>query len=263
MDQLGFFNLSEYIGDPRQRFSRSTSYPDLDRLRNEFFEKYFSNYDFTDYIRLIKYFDNSLFKMIKEFVPARTSLASGVVIKQNLLERQKYPQPLVTSSLLDYSGSIEMAFITGSAGGSVNQFNGLTNAWGVTQSWSESILTPYGVENVIHSSQDEFYNGEYSGSLINTDNGGELNLANPVKQVETTPVFYYSTGSATLTNPSPGQFFWRAANTTGLFDGPAGLKYMYINETDANGVSILQALQNLNPGDSMTFTIVFEVGSPS
>jgi hypothetical protein len=262
MDQLGFFNLSEYIGDPRQRFSRSTSYPDLDRLRNEFFEKYFSNYDFTDYIRLIKYFDNSLFKMIKEFVPARTSLASGVVIKQNLLERQKYPQPLVTSSLLDYSGSIEMAFITGSAGGSVNQFNGLTNAWGVTQSWSESILTPYGVENVIHSSQDEFYNGEYSGSLINTDNGGELNLANPVKQVETTPLSYYSTGSNTATNPSPGQFFWKAEQypVGGILapDGPAGLKYMYINETDADGVNILQALQNLNPGDSITFTIVYD-----
>ena len=262
MDQLGFFNIGEYIGDPRERFSRSTTYPELDRLRYDFFEKYFANYDFTDYIRLIKYFDNSLFKMIKDFVPARTSLASGVVIKQTLLERQKYPQPLVTSSLYDYSGSIDMVFITGGAGGTVNQYNGTTNNWGVTQSWSESIVNPYGLEVVIHSSQDEFYNGEFSGSWINTDNGGELNLANPVKQVDTTALSYYSTGSATLSNPSPGQFFWRAAQypVGGLIspDGPAGLKYMYINETDANGVNILQALQNLNPGDSMTFTILYD-----
>jgi hypothetical protein len=54
-------------------------------------------------MRLIKFFDNSLFKMIKDFVPARTSLASGVVIKQHLLERNKYPntnQHQVNYSLL-------------------------------------------------------------------------------------------------------------------------------------------------------------------
>jgi hypothetical protein len=33
--------------------------------------------------------------MIKDFIPARTSLASGIVIKQHLLERNKYPQPQV------------------------------------------------------------------------------------------------------------------------------------------------------------------------
>jgi hypothetical protein len=33
--------------------------------------------------------------MIKDFTPARASLASGVVIKQTLLERNKYPQPEV------------------------------------------------------------------------------------------------------------------------------------------------------------------------
>jgi hypothetical protein len=273
MDQLGFFNMGEFIGDPRQRFNQDTSYPDLDVLRNAYFEKYKSNYNIFEYVNLIKYFDNSLFKMIKDFTPARASLASGIVIKQHLLERNKYPQPEVTQSLNDFSGSINTAFILGGAGGSVNNLNGLntnpyyianglSNVYGVTQSWSESIVNPYGLDVQIHSSQDEFYNGEFSGSYINTDNGGELNLANPVKQVETTPLFYQSTGSATLTNPSPGQFFWRAAQYPvggGLSpDGPAGLKYMYINETDANGVNILTALQNLNPGDSMTFTIVFD-----
>ena len=154
-----------------------------------------------------------------------------------------------------------MVFVTGGAGGSVNQYNGLTNNFGVTQSWTESLVTPYGVNYVIHSSQDEFYNGEFSGSEFIVEDG-ELNPENPTKQVETTPLSYYSTGSLN-TNPSPGQFFWQVDSYTGLFDGPAGLKYMYINETDANGTNILQALQNLNPGDSMTFTIVFETGAPS
>ena len=55
MDQLGFFNMGEFIGDPRQRFTQAESYPDLDALRNAYFEKYISNYDLNDYIRLIKF----------------------------------------------------------------------------------------------------------------------------------------------------------------------------------------------------------------
>ena len=97
MNQIGYLDIGELIGDPRLRSSSATSYPALDDLRNEYFEKYTSNYDLNDYIRLIKFFDNSLFKMIKDFVPARTSLASGVVIKQHLLERNKYPQPQTLS----------------------------------------------------------------------------------------------------------------------------------------------------------------------
>jgi hypothetical protein len=261
MDQLGFFNMGEFIGDPRQRFTQDTSYPDLDALRNAYFEKYISNYDLNDYIRLIKFFDNSLFKMIKDFTPARSSLASGVVVKQHLLERNKYPQPEVEWARYDYSGSIDMVFITGSTGGTFNQYNGLTNSWGVTQSWVENILTPYGIQPTTQSSQQEFYNGEFSGSEFVVEDG-ELNAANPVKQVSTTALSYYSTGSATLTNPGVGQFFWKAVQypVGGVIpaDGPSGLQYLYINETDANGVNILTALQNLNPGDSMTFTIVYD-----
>jgi hypothetical protein len=92
-DQIGYFNIGELIGDPREVPSRNTHYPALDALRDYYFEKYTSNYNIWDYVRLIKFFDNSLFKMIQDWVPAHTSLASGVVIKQHLLERNRYPQP--------------------------------------------------------------------------------------------------------------------------------------------------------------------------
>ena len=58
-----------------------------------YFLKYINSYDINDFIRLIKFFDNSLFKMIEDFTPARTTLTSGVVIKQNLLERNRYAPP--------------------------------------------------------------------------------------------------------------------------------------------------------------------------
>jgi hypothetical protein len=217
MDQLGFFNMGEFIGDPRQRFNQDVTYPDLDALRNAYFEKYVSNYDLNDYIRLIKFFDNSLFKMIKDFTPARASLASGIVIKQTLLERNKYPQPEVTWERYDYSGSIPMANITGSTGGTFNQYNGLTNDWEVTQSWIENIVTPYGLQPTTRSSQDEFYNGELSGSEFVIEDG-ELNPANVFKTYSQPNVEYqlylYLASTSSLDNflnanvsPNPGEIY--------------------------------------------------------
>jgi hypothetical protein len=106
-DQLGYFNIGEFIGDPRLIPTREESYPPLDKLRDAYFEKYTSNYDEWDYIRLIKFFDNSLFKMLQDWVPARTSLAAGVVVKQHILERNKYPLPQVTQAQYYYTASIK------------------------------------------------------------------------------------------------------------------------------------------------------------
>lgn len=96
INSIGFFDYGDYIGDPRLIPSRSTEYPSLVQLRDQYFLKYIKNYDLTDFVRLIKFFDNSLFKMVKDYVPARTSIATGIVIKQHLLERQKYPLPQST-----------------------------------------------------------------------------------------------------------------------------------------------------------------------
>ena len=116
---MGYFNIGDYIGDPALFAQSGSSYPPLDKLRDTYFEKYYANYNWTDYIRLIKYFDNSLFKMIKDFIPARTSLASGVVIKQHLLERNRQQPAQVETSQHVYSGSIESGFIDGGDGGSM------------------------------------------------------------------------------------------------------------------------------------------------
>ena len=105
--QIGDFNLGEYIGDPRQISESKTSYPQLDALRDAYFTKYIGSYDINDFIRLIKFFDNSLFKMIEDFTPARTTLSSGVVVKQNLLERNVQPPPSMSYGNVTYSGSVK------------------------------------------------------------------------------------------------------------------------------------------------------------
>ena len=103
---LGYFNIGEYIGDPRQISSSSESYSELDALRDSYFEKYKSNYNWFDFIRIIKYYDNSLFKLLKDYTPSRAGLSTGVVVKQHLLERNKYPVPqLDTQTTTSFSGS--------------------------------------------------------------------------------------------------------------------------------------------------------------
>jgi hypothetical protein len=182
---LGYFNIGEYIGDPRQVSSSATTYPDLVNLSNDFFQKYFASYDLFDYIRLIKYFDNSLFKMIQDFVPARTSLTSGVVIKQHLLERNKYPQPQVEWEDVTYSGSLTTAFIDGGTGGTFDPYNFTGSTFpptfiNNTQSWGEEVKTPAGLLTISRSSQEEFYNGELPGTEFVVEDG-ELNPNNLYK----------------------------------------------------------------------------------
>ena len=147
--------------------------------------------------------------MIKDFVPARTSLASGIVIKQHLLERNRYKNVLVdtntTTAKYGRSGSIHwnepltfknvavsgtvkpqwnnyeegrISNLSGEPAGSVIRFNSATtsplgsegsgpnNIFNITQSWNETYPTLSGSANTLHDSQDEFYNGEFSGSTL-------------------------------------------------------------------------------------------------
>jgi hypothetical protein len=202
-NQLGYFNIGEFIGDPRQQSSPSVSYPDLDGLRDSYFRKYSKDYQEWDYIRLIQFFDNSLFKTVSDWVPARASLAAGIIIKQHLLERNKYPVPQaeISTSIANiasgstnipfyqenilFTGSIPMGTITGSNGGTLPDLNGQTSSiilpgnynTTVTQVWSGSNSGPLGIVPFTDSYQTEFFDGELSGSVITVTNG-ELNNCN-------------------------------------------------------------------------------------
>ena len=276
-DTFGYFNIGEYIGDPREIPSRNTHYPTLDALRDLYFQKYSSNYNIWDYVRLIKFFDNSLFKMIQDFVPAHTDLASGIVIKQHLLERNRYPTPqlnltttqsvygsgsnpsitwnspntfediTITASIRGIPGMLDgqriytssnqyqsfpIEQVTGSSGGVVPQFNGTasTNLYvNITQSWGGT--TPSLLGNVVftQSNQNEFFNGEFSGSVIVAETGKLSDCpylyANTI-ETKYKPVFYLSTqlsGSNNAlsifldsnTSPNPGEIYlyWDSGST--------------------------------------------------
>jgi len=319
MDQIGSFNIGEFIGDPRLRSSSAVTYPALDQLRNEYFQKYIKNYDLVDFIRLIKFFDNSLFKMIRDFVPARTSLASGIVIKQHLLERNKYPQPQVDTystiaykfdtslgafsfafsdefDLLNYSLNTPITFqdisitgtlapqwndyqpgtvenFSGGTGGTFEQFNGTftspsgsngigpENQYFLTQSWYETSQTLSGSVNVLHDAQDEFYDGEFSGSVILVSDG-ILNEAYPInlQPLKYRQVHYYPTSSNednifenlflnSITTPQSGSILFY--NEPFTFGGPPlynlfVTKYLKIARIDCDGNNNTIVLENIN-----------------
>jgi hypothetical protein len=151
---LGTFNLDQYIGNPADQ--SSGSYIALDTLKKSYFSNYTYSYKASEYIRLIKYFNNSLFKMIKDYVPARSNTSTGIVIKSHLLERNKYARHEPSMSIDQTSQSIDMLTYSANSGGSVS---------GSTM-FSGSITGSLGIVNFVSDDGMENFNGEFGGSNI-------------------------------------------------------------------------------------------------
>jgi hypothetical protein len=164
ISQLGSFNIDEYIGDPS--LATSGSYPALTELRNFYFQKYSKKENIFDTIKLLSYFDNSLFKMIKDFVPAKANLSTGLIIKPHILERNKIARHEPVLEFNQYSGSIETAFITGS--------NGLDEILNTDYTSS----TQYISGSIFKSNTDkrELFTGELGGTIITVHSQSKENI---------------------------------------------------------------------------------------
>ena len=274
---LGYFNLGDVIGDPRFQSSSLDTYPALDAIRDAYFAKYTSNYQEFDYIRLIEFFDNSLFKMLADWVPARASLAAGIVVKNTLLNRNRYRTPQVSPSAsianigsgstnIPYivedqtiTGSIDVGTTEGSNGGSMPELFGQTSsvytypgAVNIDQVWYGATPSLSGSVPFTESYQTEFFNGELSGSnLVVTT--GDLNDCNvEIIQLYTTaslgniydPAFTYTTNSVNFDFNFEKTYYisFTENNLGGTGNGGVKLvdgvgKVYYNNTTLASGTS--------------------------
>ena len=86
-----FANLdfNQYLGDPRDNLKHE--YRGLKDVSNQYFQKYTGNNDFWDYMHIIKYYDQSVFKNLKKLIPARSKAHMGTLIEGNIFERPKSP----------------------------------------------------------------------------------------------------------------------------------------------------------------------------
>jgi hypothetical protein len=151
---LGYFNIDQLIGNPIDQYS--ASYPTLDAFKDTTFSTYatYPNHSIGEYIRMIKFYNNSLFKMIKDFVPARADISTGIIVKPHILERSKYArhEPTITSSSLvtEISGSK----ISGSDPALITK----------PTSYVKNQYTTLGIIPISQSVGFEKFTGEFSGS---------------------------------------------------------------------------------------------------
>jgi len=189
ISRSGNFNIDNIIGDPRIAYS--SSYQALvSQSKNIITES--TTHHYGEFVRSLKFYDNVLFKMIKDFVPARANINTGIIIKPHLLERNKIKQVQLSHSLHYHTSSIETNNTTGSSGGSFTDQLSNELATPLTASYTENIITPLGPATIsYHLKERARYDGELSGSyiqLVKTD--GDINDDNTWKYKSDTTVSY-------------------------------------------------------------------------
>jgi hypothetical protein len=80
-------DFDQYIGDPRDQYKEQ--YTGLVTARNLYWQKYSGPNNFWDYLRLLKYYDSSLYKQVHTLIPARANATVGILIEPTILERDK------------------------------------------------------------------------------------------------------------------------------------------------------------------------------
>jgi len=86
-NHTGYAELDSWIGDPEYQFTED--YAELARFRHEYFQKYARNNDVNALIRLLALYDYTFFEQIKQLVPGRADLISGILIEDPVLHRNK------------------------------------------------------------------------------------------------------------------------------------------------------------------------------
>ena len=101
---FGGLNLDDYIGDPRDQYN--DRYISLDRLREYYFNR-FDGRDIYAYINLVKMYEQNLFEDIKQLLPARAKVTTGILIEPHILERSKIARKKPSAESNQYETSID------------------------------------------------------------------------------------------------------------------------------------------------------------
>ena len=160
----GFFSINQLIGKPSDQYS--SSYQSLVSASNAYFSTYTQQNSIWEYVRLLKFYNNSIFKLVKDFIPARANVSTGMIVKSHMLERNKYARHEPNFNFNNnYSQSIDMLEVSGSEGGAIS---------GSTY-WAGFVQTIDGLASYTSSQNIELYNGEFSGSTIVVTDGNTFN----------------------------------------------------------------------------------------
>lgn len=103
-NQLGYFEIDDYIGDPSDVLN--DTYTALNNFAINYWKKYENRNDFEAYFRALQIYDFTLFKYIKRLLPQRVNSIVGLVVEPNVLERNKVKilnRPIITDLTLKFT----------------------------------------------------------------------------------------------------------------------------------------------------------------
>ena len=87
IESLANINFDNYLGDARD--SNKETYRGLSLAQDKYWQKYNAPFNFWQYLKLLKTYDQSIFPQLKKLLPARANARFGILIEPNLLERSK------------------------------------------------------------------------------------------------------------------------------------------------------------------------------
>ena len=126
INSVGDLNFENFLGDPRDK--TELSYRGLNYVADNYWKKYTAPNSFWDYIRLIKYYDQSLYPQLRKLIPARAKPDIGLLIEPNIFERSKVvvgKKPTAENKF--YSASIDVTKEVLVITGSYNHGSSITN----------------------------------------------------------------------------------------------------------------------------------------
>jgi len=125
-EQFGGIHLDDYIGSYADIYE--SSYDSLEDVQREYFKKYGwregARFNSQTYIRLLSNFDGALFSLVKQFVPYRANLQTGLVVEPHVLHRPKIATKKPTIEDLSYESAINIPDQTQTPGGEVQDAAG-------------------------------------------------------------------------------------------------------------------------------------------
>ena len=172
-ETLGTFTIDDFIGDFNLQFENN-----YNSLRNKTDEVFYqlNKFNVKDFIRILKFFDASLFKLIDQFIPGRVKVEKGIIVRPSILNRSRIKSPTTVVERFEYSGSLRISSVTGSDGG----------MYGAKERFSTSFSS-----SDINTSKDVAkYNGELSGSTFYMTQNGDLTSANTFRKRTQVPINY-------------------------------------------------------------------------
>jgi hypothetical protein len=200
-NQLGYFELDDYIGDPADVYN--DTFTTLAQFSKAYWKKYKGKNDFEEYFKAIELYDFTLFTYIKRLLPHRSNVISGLVLEPNVLERSKIriARKPVTEDL-KHDAEITNTDTMPTVSGAVSD-----NGYGIIENFTE--IDKLGTSWVQHRFVGKYKiteSGSYNPiQTIVLDSRKSLNLYESV-------YFYSSAASASMNLPSSSSYVLSEVN---------------------------------------------------